>query len=68
MGKILGALAGAMLLTGLLTEILPYNDYAPKTPERVVAVSVFYATWLLLMFKLLFGQFIPLKAFKMSES
>ncbi|AGB15519.1 hypothetical protein Halru_0896 [Halovivax ruber XH-70] len=66
MGKILGALAGAMLLTGLLTVILPYSDYTPKTPERFLAVSVFYAVWLLLIFKFMFGRFIPINIFKTS--
>lgn len=61
MGKIFGALALAMVLTGLLTEILPYNDYAPKTPERFLAVSVFYTSWFLLILKFMFGEFIPLE-------
>ncbi|UPM44523.1 hypothetical protein [Halocatena salina] len=68
MGKILVALAGAMLLTGVLMMTLPYSDYTPQTPERVIVVSVFYATWLLLMFKLLFGTFIPPGMFKASEA
>lgn len=68
MGKILVALAGAMLLTGFLMVILPYGDYIPKTPERIIVVSVFYTTWLLLMFKLLFGKYIPIGMFKASEA
>jgi len=68
MGKILAALAGAMLLTGVLMTILPYSDYTPQTLERAIVVSVFYTAWLLLMFKLLFGEFIPLEMFKTSEA
>ncbi|WP_241432727.1 hypothetical protein [Natrinema pellirubrum] len=68
MGKILVALAGAMLLTGVLMTVLPYSDYSPQTPERVIVVSVFYAAWLLLMLKLLFGKFLPLGMFKTREA
>ena len=68
MGKILTALAGAILLTGVLMTILPYSDYTPRTLERVIVVSVFYTAWLLLIFKLLFGEFILLKMFKTSEA
>jgi len=68
MGKILVALAGAMLLTGVLMLILPFSDYTPRTPERILVVSVFYAAWLLLMFKLLFGKFMPLELLKTSEA
>lgn len=67
-GKILAALAGAMLLTGVLMQVLPYSRYSPQTPERVVVVGAFYLTWALLMFKLLFGQFVPLGLFESGEA
>jgi len=64
MGKILVALAGAILLTGLLRMILPYTVYPAGSPERILSVTVFYTTWMLLIFKFVFGQFIPLALFK----
>jgi hypothetical protein len=63
-GKILASLAGAMVITGALTVALPYNNYVPQTPERFLIVGVFYTSWMLLAFRLLFGEFIPLKLLK----
>ncbi|AXR76157.1 hypothetical protein [Natrarchaeobaculum sulfurireducens] len=67
-GKIIVALAGAMLMTGLLMLALPYTEYSPQTLERVIVVTVFYTTWMLLLFKLFFGKFIPLGMSKESET
>ncbi|WP_117365827.1 hypothetical protein [Natrarchaeobaculum sulfurireducens] len=61
MGKILAALVGAILFTGVLREFLPYSAYSAGSPERVLIVGAFYTAWMLLTFKFIFGKFIPLK-------
>lgn len=67
MGKIILALVGAIVMTALVIIVLPFDDFSPRTPGRVIQVGVFYTIWALLMFKLLFGEYIPRKAFKTSE-
>lgn len=63
-GKIVLALVGAMAVTGLMTVTLPFGDLSPATPERAIAVGVFYTVWMFLIFKFVFGEFVPRKAFK----
>lgn len=66
-GKIILALLGAMVMTGLTIVILPLGDISPATPGRVVIAIVFYASWALLIFKLVVGEFIPISFFKENE-
>ncbi|GAB7018697.1 hypothetical protein [Halostagnicola bangensis] len=67
MAKIVLALVGAIVITALAMIILPFSNFSPQTPGRVVRVGVFYTAWALLMFKLLFGEYVPRKIFKASE-
>lgn len=64
MAKIILALVGAMVLSALAIIVLPFDDFSPQTPGRAIQVGVFYTTWALLIFKLVFGEYIPRKAFK----
>ncbi|RDZ66369.1 hypothetical protein C5B90_05145 [Haloferax sp. Atlit-12N] len=66
MAKIAFALVGAIAVTALVTILLPFGDYSPRTIGRVIQVGVFYASWALLIFKLVFGEYIPRKAFENS--
>jgi len=68
MAKICLALIGAIVMTSLTMIILPFSDFSPQTIGRVVQVGVFYMVWALLIFKFVFGEYIPRKAFKASES
>ncbi|CDN71457.1 uncharacterized protein NP_3615D [Natronomonas pharaonis DSM 2160] len=68
MAKITLALVGAIVMTALAILVLPFSDFSPQTPGRVVQVGVFYAAWALLIFRLVFGEYIPREAFKTSES
>jgi hypothetical protein len=65
MAKVVLALVGAMVVSGLVSIILPFSD-SPRTLGRAIQVSVFYTTWALLTFKLVFDEYIPRKAFKNS--
>lgn len=67
MAKVILALVGAMVVTAIVVIILPINDFSVRTPGRVVQVGVFYSVWAFLLFKLLFGEYIPRSAFKTSE-
>ncbi len=67
MAKIVLALVGAIVITALAIMVLPFSDFSPQTPGRVVQVGVFYTAWALLAFKLLFGEYVPQKMFKTSE-
>lgn len=61
MAKITLALVGAMVVTALMILLLPFDDLSPRTPGRAIVVGVFYTIWTLLMFKLVMGEYIPLK-------
>lgn len=67
MAKITLAFVVAMLVTILMILIIPFGDISPRTPEKAIVVIVFYTTWALLMFKLIFGEYIPRQALKNSE-
>lgn len=64
MGKATLALVGAMFVTGLMVLVFPLGDVGPRTSGRIIVVVVFYGTWSLLLFKFIFGEFIPREAFK----
>ena len=66
--KISLALVGAIVITALATIVLPFSGFSPQTPGRVVQISVFYTVWALLLFKLLFGAYIPREIFSTSAS
>jgi hypothetical protein len=67
MGKFILALVGALVITALAIIILPFSDFSPQTPGRVVQVGVFYTAWALLIFRLVFGEYIPRNIFKTGE-
>lgn len=64
MAKVVVALVGAFAVTIPVMTVLPFGDYSPRTLGRVILGGVFYATWGLLLFKLVFGEYIPRKALK----
>ena len=68
MGKFILALVGALVITALAIIILPFSDFSPQTPGRVVQVGVFYTALALLILRLMFGEYIPRNIFKTSET
>lgn len=68
MAKIVVALIGAMIVTSIITLLLPIGNFNPRTPGGVVSAVLLQITWGLFIFKLVFGEFLPGESLKSNGS